>query len=164
MKFTVLIKTTIMETITATATTEALNDLIMINNDRIIGYERAIKELEGNDEDLKMLFLSMIDESRQLIMTLGTEVEVQGGEIEHGTTNSGKIYRAWMDVKAVFTGHTRHAILSNCEAGEDAAQKAYRSALDTKEMPAFIKAIVLTQQQKLKASHNEIKALRDAAY
>ena len=59
-----------METINATATTEVLNDLIMINNDRITGYERAIKELEGKDNDLKMLFLSMIDESRQLIMTL----------------------------------------------------------------------------------------------
>ena len=25
---------------------EVLNDLVMINNDRIIGYERAIKELK----------------------------------------------------------------------------------------------------------------------
>ncbi|HTB51133.1 MAG TPA: PA2169 family four-helix-bundle protein [Ferruginibacter sp.] len=152
-----------METINATSTTEVLNDLIMINNDRITGYERAIKELEGKENDLKMLFLSMIDESRQLIMTLGTEVEVQGGEIEHSTTNSGKIYRAWMDVKAVFTGHSRHAILSNCEFGEDAAQRAYKSASQHEDLPAFIKAIVMTQQQKLKASHNEIKALRDAA-
>ena len=152
-----------METITATATTEVLNDLIMINNDRIIGYERAIKELEGKENDLKQLFLSMIDESRQLIMTLGTEVEVQGGDIEHGTTNAGKIYRTWMDVKSIFTGHDRYAILANCESGEDMTQRAYRTALAEKEMPAFIKAIVLTQQQKLKASHNEIKALRDAA-
>jgi uncharacterized protein (TIGR02284 family) len=152
-----------METITASATTEVLNDLIMINNDRVIGYERAIKELDGKENDLKMLFLSMIDESRQLIMTLGTEVEVLGADIERGTTNSGKIYRAWMDVKAVFTGHSRHAILANCEMGEDAAQRAYKTALEETDLPAFIKALVLTQQQKLKASHNEIKALRDAS-
>ncbi len=43
-----------------------------------------------------------------------------------GTTEMGKIYRAWMDVKAVFTGENRHTILSNCEAGEDATQKAYK--------------------------------------
>jgi uncharacterized protein (TIGR02284 family) len=152
-----------METINATTTTGILNDLIMINNDRIAGYERALKELDGKDEDLKVLFLSMIDESRQLKNTLGTEVEVQGGDIESNTTNSGKIYRAWMDVKAIFTGHTRHAILSNCEAGEDAAQRAYESAIEDEHLPAFIKAIIMTQQQKLKASHNEIKALRDAA-
>jgi uncharacterized protein (TIGR02284 family) len=152
-----------METINATTTTEILNDLIMINNDRIAGYEHALKELEGKDEDLKMLFLSMIDESRQLKNILGTEVEVQGGEIESNTTNSGKIYRAWMDVKAIFTGHTRHAILSNCEAGEDAVQRAYATAIKDDRLPAFIKALIMTQQQKLKASHNEIKALRDAA-
>ena len=29
-------------------TIEILNDLILINNDRIIGYEHAIEELKGN--------------------------------------------------------------------------------------------------------------------
>ena len=32
---------------------EVLNDLIEINNDRIAGFDHAIKDLEGNDADLK---------------------------------------------------------------------------------------------------------------
>jgi uncharacterized protein (TIGR02284 family) len=149
--------------LTTTETTETLNDLIAINNDRIRGYERAIGESKGVDADLKALFTGMIRESHTIRVALATEVQVLGGEIESGTTGSGKLYRAWMDVKAVFTGHDRHAILSNCEFGEDAAQKAYRDALETDDLPANIRTMLKLQQQTLKASHDEIRNLRDMA-
>lgn len=140
---------------------ETLNDLIAINNDRITGYERALKELSEEDQDLKPLFLSMIDESREIKIDLGREVEVFKGEIDTDTTTKGKIYRAWMDVKAVFTGHNRHAVLENCEYGEDAAQRAYQQVLDDAHLPGYLLDMVYDQQQMLKASHNEIKAFRD---
>jgi uncharacterized protein (TIGR02284 family) len=142
-------------------TIEILNDLIEIHNDRIKGYTRAIDELKEGDEDLKTIFAAMIDESRKARMVLGHEVQALGGNIEDDTTNSGKIYRAWMDVKAVFTGHSRQTVLENCEFGEDAAQKAYKTALAEEDLPSFLKEILIDQQQELKASHDEIKALRD---
>ena len=141
---------------------EILNDLVAINNDRIAGYERAMKELSEEDEDLKVIFLNMIDESRQLKMELGNEVQVLGGIIEGGTTNSGKIYRAWMDVRAMFTGHDRHAVLANCHTGEDAAQKAYTSALESQKMPAYLNEMISNQQKILGASHDEMKAFTQA--
>lgn len=146
---------------TAKATIEILNDLIQINNDRINGYEKAIEELTQKDYDLKIVFATMIDQSREARIALGKEVQVLGGEMETGTTNSGKIYRAWMDVKAVFTGHDRHTVLSNCEAGEDAAQKAYATALADETLPAFLKEMITKQKQIFKASHDEVKAFRD---
>ena len=105
-------------------TIEVLNDLILINNDRIAGYERAIKESDASDDDLKVLYATMIAESHRIKIALATEVQSLGGDVEQGTTASGKIYRAWMDVKAVFGGHDRHTVLTNCEAGEDAADSA----------------------------------------
>ncbi len=140
---------------------EVLNDLVQINNDRIKGYERAIKETAEADSDLKPLYASMIAESHKIKITLATEVQLLGADVEKGTTASGKIYRAWMDVKAIFTGHDRHAVLANCEAGEDAAQKAYKMALQHEGLPAYLRDILSEQQQVLKASHDEIKALRD---
>jgi len=80
--------------------TGVLNDLILINNDRIEGYQKAKAELNDGNEDLKALFTDMISESHTLKMALATEVAASGEDIEEGTTNSGKIYRAWMDVKA----------------------------------------------------------------
>jgi uncharacterized protein (TIGR02284 family) len=142
-------------------TIEILNDLIQINNDRIAGYEKAIKESKAEEEDLKVLFASMIAESHRMRIALATEVQALGAEAEQGTTTSGKIYRAWMDVKAVFTGHDRHTVLENCEAGEDAAQKAYRTALNNDALPAYLRELLMKQQEVLLESHDEIKSLRD---
>jgi uncharacterized protein (TIGR02284 family) len=143
-------------------TTTILNDLIQINNDRIEGYERAIKELKDEDQDLKALFASMIGESHQYKLALASEVAAAGEDIDTGTTNSGKIYRVWMDVKAVFTGHDRKSILENCEFGEDAAQKAYKLALEDDDVPAYINSLIADQKESLKLSHDRIKELRDA--
>jgi uncharacterized protein (TIGR02284 family) len=142
-------------------TIEVLNDLIQINNDRIAGYEKAIKETKPEDEDLKVLYATMIAESHRIKIALATEVQTMGAEVGQGTTSGGKIYRAWMDVKAVFTGHDRHAVLANCEAGEDAAQKAYRTALEHENLPAYIRELLVRQKEALLESHDEVKALRD---
>ena len=140
---------------------EVLNDLVKINNDRITGYERAIKETPEADSDLKPLYASMIAESHKIKITLAMEIQLLGADVEKGTTAGGKIYRAWMDVKAIFNGHDRHAVLENCEAGEDAAQRAYKMALGHRDLPAYLRDILSEQQQVLKASHDEIRALRD---
>jgi uncharacterized protein (TIGR02284 family) len=142
-------------------TIEVLNDLIQINNDRITGYEKAIRETKPEDDDLKVLYATMIAESHRNKIALASEVQAMGAEVEQGTTTSGKIYRAWMDVKTLFTGHNRHTILANCEAGEDAAQRAYRTALEHEALPAYIRELLVRQEESLKAGHDEIKALRD---
>lgn len=140
-----------------------LNDLIAIHNDRIAGYQTALKELKAEDADLERLFTGMISESQDIRETLAAEVRAAGGEIETGTTTSGKIYRAWMDVRAAFTGNDRKTVLANCEAGEDAAQNAYRMALKEEGIPSYLQGVLTSQMQSLRASHDEVKALRDAA-
>lgn len=147
---------------TKTVNAEILNDLIQINNDRVAGYEKAIEELKPEDSDLKSLFVKMIGESHQYKMTLATEVQVLGEEAEVGTTNSGKVYRAWMDVKAIFTGHDRKTVLNNCEFGEDAAQKAYKMALAEEDLSSDLRSLITEQKAQLRVAHDEIKALRDA--
>lgn len=141
--------------------TEVLNDLVMINNDRIAGYNRAIRELKPGDGDLKLLFDRMIIESQQIKSDLANEIQVLHGDVEKGSSEMGKIYRAWMDVKAVFTGENRHTILSNCEEGEDAVQKAYKKALETDRLPSFLRDLLNSQQNMLKYSHDEIRNLRN---
>jgi uncharacterized protein (TIGR02284 family) len=148
---------------TKEATVDILNDLVQINNDRIQGYDRAIKEAGEENPDLKDLFIRFIGESHKNKMELGTEIQALGEDMPQSSTTSGQIYRAWMDVKAVFTGHSRKAILESCEGGEDAAQRAYRDALKDEELPAFLREIITRQQVQLRAAHDEVKALRDGA-
>jgi len=146
------------------ATAELLNDLIQINNDRIEGYERALKDLRDADTDLKSLFTSLVGDSHRYKLELGTEVEVLGKDMESGTTTSGKIHRAWLDVKAAFTSHNAHDILEECEFGEDAILKAYKEALEEEHLPAYLRQMITRQQGELLDAHDEIKALRDGVH
>jgi uncharacterized protein (TIGR02284 family) len=141
------------------ATIEILNDLIQLNNDRIKGYERAIEELKDADTDLIVLFETMIDQSREARNALGKEVQVLGADMETGTTMSGKIYKAWMDIRAAFSGHDRKTVLENCEFGEDAAQKAYAAALDSDQLPQFLREMIEQQKSSFKEAHDQVKAL-----
>jgi uncharacterized protein (TIGR02284 family) len=141
-------------------TTEVLNDLIGINNDRIAGYEKAIHDTKQEDTDLKILFASMVAESHRMKIALGTEVQTLGAGILHGTTVQGKIYQVWRELKAVLGGHTRQAILTDCESIEDAAQKAYRVALKH-DLPVFVRDLLTRQLETLEASYEEVRSLRD---
>lgn len=142
---------------------EVLNDLIEINNDRITGYEKAADETKEVDVDLQAIFHKMAEESRKYKSELVNEVSRLGGEPSTGTTNSGKIYRVWMDVKATFTGKDRQAILESCEFGEDAAQKAYKLALESDaDIDVDTRQLITSQQSSLKTSHDLIKKYRDA--
>ena len=142
--------------------TEVLNDLIRINNDRTTGYEKAFDESRSIDVDLQATFNKMANESRKYAAGLRNEVERLGGEPATGTTNSGKIYRVWMDVKATFSGKDRQSILEACEFGEDAAQKAYTDALASDaEMSTEVRQLIVDQQATLKIAHNLVKKYRD---
>jgi uncharacterized protein (TIGR02284 family) len=139
-----------------------LNDLVRINNDRVVGYEKAVDELKDGDADLKTLFHRYITESRQYAQELTTEVTRLGGDPADGTTNSGKVYRVWMDLKATVTGHDRKTVLANCEFGEDAAQKAYDTALNSDvELEPSVRDLIVRQKATLKSGHDEVKRLRD---
>lgn len=142
---------------------DVLNDLIEINNDRVVGYNKSIEELKSEDADLRTLFQRYIQESSQYASELRQEVSRLGGEpTRDGTTNSGKVYRVWMDLKAIVTGHDRKTVLANSEFGEDAAQKAYDLALngDT-ELEPSLRELLVSQKAKLKVGHDEVKRLRD---
>lgn len=149
-----------METIEKSV--EVLNDLIEINNDRIAGFEHASKGLEANDADLKTIFDSMVEESRKNVQELSAEVSRIGGEAETGTSSTGAIHRAWLDVKATFSGHDRKSVLAECERGEDAIKKAYKDALTVDNgLSPETDRVVARQQEGIIAAHDKIKFLRD---
>lgn len=143
-------------------TVEILNDLIQINHDRVRGYEKAAEETNSDDADLRALFTDFANESRGYASELSSLVTTLGGEPATDSTQRGKIYRAWMDMKAVITGSNRKAILGSCEYGEDAAQRQYERALeDSEDLPADVRQVIVSQKDKLRQGHDRVKAMRD---
>ena len=144
------------------AAIEILNDLIRINNDRIKGYEKAIENTETLEAELKTLYARMAEESYQYNRELSEEVVKAGGKPADDTTVPGKIYHAWMDVKATFSGQDTKSTLSACEFGEDAAQKAYAKALEKETpLPREVYDLIARQKSLLKGSHDLIRQFRD---
>lgn len=141
-------------------TIETLNDLILINNDRVAGYEKAEAEANELENDLRALFRDLADESRRHAAELKNLVSTLGGEPATGTMLSGKLYRVWMDIRATFTSDNRRAVLENTEAGEDAAKKAYVEALQ-QPLPADIRRVIEHQQTNIRTAHDTIRHERD---
>jgi uncharacterized protein (TIGR02284 family) len=68
-----------------------------------------------------------------------------------------------MDVKATFGGDSRKAVLASCEFGEDAAQKAYKEALEEKDLSPDVRTTIEKQKRTLREAHDKIKMMRDMA-
>jgi uncharacterized protein (TIGR02284 family) len=66
-----------------------------------------------------------------------------------------------MYVKGVFGVRDRHGVVAWCEGGEDAAQKAYKAALEEEGLPAHLRDTISNQKDELRTAHDEVKALRD---
>jgi uncharacterized protein (TIGR02284 family) len=143
-------------------TVDALNRLVEINDDRIEGYQTAAKETE--EQDLKTLFGRFVQTSHKCRQELATEITSLGGTPTDGTKNTGKLFRAWMDVKAALTGKDREAILNSCEFGEDNALETYENVLedDTEHLRPGHISMINTQLSLLKGDHDKVKAMRDA--
>jgi len=148
---------------TTQKTTELLNDLIEINNDRVAGFEKVLADITDENADVKQLFQEYSSQSREFSQQLTAIVAANNEEVETGNSVSGTLHRAWIDVKALFGGSDRKSILAEAERGEDAIKKAYQTTLANGELSADAYQTISAQATEINAAHDRIKALRDAA-
>jgi uncharacterized protein (TIGR02284 family) len=73
------------------------------------------------------------------------------------------MHRAWINLKSAITSQDDHAILAECERGEDSAVNEYKKAMEEEELSANIRETISRQYTDVKSAHDRIKALRDAA-
>ena len=139
-----------------------LNSLIVINNDRIEGYDTAAKETE--EIDLQELFRRFMKTSEMCKAELVAAVVKLGGTPDEGTRTTGKFFRVWMDFKAFLTGKDRVSILNSCEYGENVAGDTYKDAIanNLHSLTAQEQTMLNTQAGLLKADLKKVIALRDA--
>jgi uncharacterized protein (TIGR02284 family) len=141
-------------------TINLLNDLIEINNDRMTGYETAIKEVD--DSQLQHLFQTFITTSEKCALDLKKEVVKLGGETETGTRNTGKLHRLWMDFKNAFTENNKASVLDSCEFGDDVAVTTYQDTLknNANELDMHLQTLITTQEDLISNELQEIQKLK----
>ena len=81
---------------------------------------------------------------------------------ETSSSTTGALHRGWINLKSAITGGDEHAILAECERGEDSAVDEYKKALDDGLTPSA-QELVSRQFAEIKAAHDRIRSLRDAA-
>lgn len=139
---------------------KTLNHLIEIAKDGQEGFRDASENVEN--PELKQLFSryslqrsSFAGELQALVISLGEEEEKEGGLL-------AAAHRGWMDIKGKLTKGDDHAILAECERGEDHAKAAYADVLEDEDLPANIRQVVAAQYAEVKLAHDDVRDRRDA--
>jgi uncharacterized protein (TIGR02284 family) len=73
------------------------------------------------------------------------------------------VHRGWIELKLALTSGDDHAILAECERGEDHAVEAFKKALE-QELPSDVRQEVKSQAARVLKAHDRVKELRDAAH
>jgi uncharacterized protein (TIGR02284 family) len=136
-----------------------LNELIEICKDGQKGFARAIEDTK--DSELKALFAQYSTQRTLFADELRKEVIALGGKPETSGSVAGAAHRGWMDAKAAVTGRDDHAILEECERGEDVAKEAYDKALNSTDVPGTLLSLIQKQAAAVMEAHDRVKALRD---
>ena len=142
-------------------TISTINDLIETLKDGQEGFRQAAEAVE--DPELKSLFNEFSLQRARFAGELQRDA-IGLGESKpekHGSA-AGSMHRAWIDLKSAITKRDDHAILAECERGEDSAIKEYQEAMEEEELSAPIREIISRQYGEIKKAHDRIKQLRDA--
>jgi len=136
--------------------TDILNTLVEINNDRIEGYNTAIGLLPATDTiEIRSAFEVYRDQSIQFNNELKPLIYREGEFPEEGTTVSGKVFRIWMDIKALISPSSTLSILKSCERGEQEHKKVYKQALENQQYLQINTLLIIESQSLL-----QVEALR----
>lgn len=142
------------------STLSTINNLIETLRDGQEGFRTASEDTQSSQ--LKSLFSKyslqrskFVGELQEVAISLGDHDPEDGGSI------AGAVHRGWINLKAALVSKDEHAVLAECERGEDVAVAAYRKALE-EDLPANVRTIIQRQADEVKAAHDDIRNRRDS--
>ena len=134
-----------------------LNGLLEKNYDAEAGYKKAAEDVKH--ETLKNYFRSRAKDRYDFGHELKEEIRNFGQEPDKGTSISGDLHRAWMDLKTAFTDEKEEAILEEAVRGEKAAVKEYNEIINDKEVPPSTANLLIKQRNSVEAALKKAEAL-----
>ena len=136
-----------------------LNDLIETCKDGEYGFAKCAERV--NTASLKGLMLKRSAGCRSAARELQSLVVRHGGEPTERGSVLGALHRGWVSVVDVLSANADHAVLAECERGEDSALARYRHALATNGLPLEVREVVERQCAGVQANHDRIRQLRN---
>jgi uncharacterized protein (TIGR02284 family) len=121
------------------------------------GFREAAEHFKS--PDLKSMAQRVSAERASFARELEPELRAEGKSDHPEGSVEGSLHRAWIDIKAALGGGD-HTILDWLEQGEDYAKKIYDEALRA-ALPATAQQVVRRQYDRVLATHDQVKMLRD---
>src|SRR4051812_26441449 len=129
-----------------------INSLIETLKDGQEGFKQAAEAVK--DTSLKSLFNEFSLQRAKFAGELQSEVVNLGEpEPEEDSSTSGALHRAWINIKSAITSGDDHAILAECERGEDSAVSEYQEAME-EEISSPVRDIIGRQYREVKSAHD----------
>jgi uncharacterized protein (TIGR02284 family) len=139
-----------------------INGLIETLKDGQQGFREASEAVK--DSQLKMLFSEFSLQRSKFAGELQNEaISLGEHNPENTSSTAGAMHRAWINLKSAITSADDHAILAECERGEDSAVAEYKKAMEEEELSSPIRETISRQYADVKRAHDRIRELRDAA-
>ena len=136
-----------------------LNDLIETCKDGEEGFRTCADTVKN--PQLKAFFEQKAERCRIGGAQLQQKVRELGGDPERGGSMSGAADRFWVNIRSSIAGMDEHAILDECERGEDTAKRAYENALQ-EDLPADVRTLIGKQYREVKMNHDSVRDMRNA--
>ena len=137
-----------------------LNNLLETTRDGEQGFRTCADGVSS--PNLKSMFEAAAQRCAVGAAELEDKIRSLGGEPTQQGSISGSMHRAWTNIKSAITGMSEHAVLAECERGEDVAKSVYEQALQ-QDLPADVRVLVDRQYQGVRENHARVRNLCNAA-
>jgi uncharacterized protein (TIGR02284 family) len=137
-----------------------IDNLIETLKDGQEGFKQAAESVK--DPQLKSIFDEYSRQRARFVSELRSQAQsLEERESKPSGSAAGALHRGWINLKSALTRGDDHAVLAECERGEDSAVEQYKEALDN-GLSASVQQIVSRQYTQVKQAHDRVKSLRDA--
>lgn len=136
-----------------------VNELIAACYDSEESYKLAGEKTDNSQ--LQELFAQHAAQRGRFAIELTNAVVHELGDPKTSGTLGGTVRRGWLNVKALITGGSPHAVLSEIEKCEDQTLSAYDKAMG-QSLPDPTHNLIQRQYADIKAAHDQMVRLRDS--
>lgn len=137
-----------------------LNDLLLACRDAEKAFQTAADHAKL--PDLIELFAGFSLERAKFAKELEARIRTLRATPATPPNPGAALHRAWMGLKTAIESNEAHALLAECERGEDMAVKAYGAALQEPNLDGQSRELIQRQYELVQAAHDRVRQLRDS--
>ena len=138
---------------------DEIEEILEKNEDARKGYEKAAENADSSE--LASYFREKASSRKQFNAELKRELKTAYPDYDEDGSFTGKLHRAWMDVKNLFSADDDEAMLEESINGDKAAINEYNDVIEYDNLAPGLKNLLLSQRNKIQADIAENSSLED---